>query len=83
MLRSNPAQKRRGSALVNTTARTFSSAAARRNAATSCSINEKLNAFTGGRARLISAIWSETSYRKSSPVVTAGLLMYREADRER
>jgi hypothetical protein len=34
-------------------------------------------------ARLISAIWSETSYRKSSCVVTADLLMDRAADRER
>ena len=69
--------------VVGTTARTFSSAAARPNAAMSCSSKGRLNAFTGGRARLISAIWSETSYRKSSSIVTAGLLMYREADRER
>jgi hypothetical protein len=31
--------------------------------------------LTGGRARLISAIWSETSYRKSSSIVTADLLI--------
>jgi hypothetical protein len=61
MPRSKPALNRCGTALVSTTARTFSSAAARPNAAMSCSSKEKLKAFTGERARLISAIRSETS----------------------
>jgi hypothetical protein len=43
------------------TARTFSSAAARRNAATTARTISRLNALTGGRSSTICAIPSATS----------------------
>jgi len=55
------AQKRPAIAEARMTARTFSSAAARRNAATTARTISRLNALTGGRSSTICAIPSATS----------------------